>query len=246
MRLSIVLSFVVVLGACSPGFQPRQFSTPESLMVESERYFRLGKCTDAILGFSFVTGQLPVRDFTAIRARFLLAECLFSQGQFLEAARQFRRVADEAPNHPLAPRALLRTADSQRQLWSKAELDPTFGQAAVVTYQEVMGRFPRTSVSRRAGMRVQALTEQFAEKEYKNGLYYLRFNAYDSAILYFKSVVTEYGRTRYAPLALVQLVAIYQELGYEEEETETCQTLRRFYADTEGVDRYCSTESQAP
>lgn len=212
----------------------------------SEERFRRGDCGDAARGFRQVTTQLPVRDSLGVRARFLLAECHFAMSEFLEAARQFRRVANEAPTHPLAQRALLRAGDSQARLWTLPELDPTYGEAAKVTYQEVIARYPRTAVSNRASVKLAVLAERFAEKEYKNGNYYFRLGATFSAILYYKAVISDYGATSYAPLALVKLVEAYIRLDYKEERRETCSNLRRFYPDAPRLDEVCPAEGGMP
>ena len=244
MRLAFLFSgLVVAVAGCGQKFRPMDYPSPEMLLSVSEDLYRRGKCGNAQVGFRQVTASLPLRDSVAVRARFLLAECLFAQADYLEAARQFRRVADEATNHPLAPRALLRAGDSQTELWKRPELDPTYGQAATGTYQEVIARYPRSEISRRAGLKLASLGELFAEKEYKNGTYYLRFGAYDSAILYFKAVVADYGASVYAPLALVKLVEIYHRVDYVEEARETCANLRRFYPDALGLDDVCQVES---
>lgn len=245
-RVMLLAGGCLVALGCSGGFRPGQYATPQELFDVSQEMYRGGNCSDAELGFRRVTSQLPVRDSLAVRARFLMAECQFAQSMYLEAARQFRRVADEAPNHVLAPRALLRSGDSQLQLWTRAELDPTYGDAALVTYQEVMARYPRSEVSGRAALKLAALGERFAEKDYKNGMYYFRFGAYLSAILYFKAVVTDHGATSYAGLALIKLVQSYERLGFAEEERETCDNLRRFYPTTEHLDEVCPSGSAMP
>lgn len=175
-----------------------------------------------------------------------MAECHLAKLEFLEAARQFRRVANEAPTHPLARRALLRAGDSQAGLWTQPELDATYGEAAKVTYQEVIARYPRTPVSNRASLKLAALAERFAEKEFKNGNHYFRLHAIFSAILYYKVVVGDYGATSYAPRALIKLVEAYIRLEYEEEKRETCSNLRRFYPDTPRLDDVCPAEGGMP
>ncbi len=245
-RLLIFSCSVLVVAGCAKGFQPRNYTSPQVLLEASENLYRRGKCGDAALGFQYLTQQLPVRDTTAVRARFLLAECHFSKGEFLEAARQFRRVANEAPGHPLARRALLRSGDAQVQLWTHPELDPTYGEAARVTYREVAARYPRTLVANRANLKLAGLAERFAEKEYKVGDYYFRLKANSSAILYYKTVVSDFGSTSYAPLALVRLVEAYIRLSYQEEKIETCENLRRFYPDVPRLDEVCPVEGGLP
>jgi len=241
-RLTCICSLV----GCSGGFRPSQYSSPQELFTVSEERFRRGDCGGAARGFSRVTTQLPVRDSLGMRARFLLAECHIAKSEFREAASQFRRVANEAPTHPLAQHALLRAGDSQVRLWKQAELDPTYGEAAKVTYFEVIARYPRTVVSNRASHKLVALAERFAEKAYKNGNHYFRLKATLSAILYYKAVVRDYGVTSYAPLALVKLVDAYILLDYKEERRETCLNLHRFYPDAPRLDEVCPAEGGMP
>jgi outer membrane protein assembly factor BamD len=163
------------------------------------------------------------------QARFFLGEARFAMGNHLEAAREFRRVSDETPNDPLAPEALLRVGDVYTDLWRRPELDPSYGQTALATYQELLNRYANTSAAKRAQMRINELEEKFAYKEYRAALYYFKLKAYDSAILYLKDVVATYPRASVAPDALLKLVEAYQRLGYKEDVNETCGYLRRFH-----------------
>jgi outer membrane protein assembly factor BamD len=103
----------------------------------------------------------------------------------------------------------------------------------------VLNRFPGTPAATLATARAQELQDQFAQKDYKAGMYYVRMKAYDSAILYFRDVVATYPRSTAAPLALIQLVKAYRSLGYLEDVQETCGYIRRFHAGTAGVVEVC-------
>ena len=133
------------------------------------------------------------------------------------------------PNDPLAAEALLRVGDAYADLWRRPELDPSYGQTALATYQELLNRYPGTTAAKRAQARIDDLQEHFAYKEYKAALYYFRLKAYDSAILYLKDLVATYPRSAIAPDALIQLVQAYRTLGYKEDVQETCGYIRRFH-----------------
>jgi outer membrane protein assembly factor BamD len=238
-RPFLVLLVVVAAAGCSNRFRPELFTGPQALMDESLERFRRGDFENAGLGFRRLTLVLPARDSLAIRARFLLAECQFAQQDYLEAARQFRRVLDEAPGNPLGPNALLRAGDAQSELWKRPELDPTYGEAALSTYRELVARFPGTTAAQRATLRLDRLAELFAEKEFKNGEFYERLKAFDSAILYYKNVVASYGQSEYAADALVNLVRIYSRLEYAEERQEICDYLRQFHPDERRAEKNC-------
>jgi outer membrane protein assembly factor BamD len=168
------------------------------------------------------------------------AEAQFALGNHLQAAREFRKVSDDTPNDPLAPEALLRTGDVYADLWRKPELDPSYGQTALATYQELLNRYPGTPAAKRAQQRIDELQERFAYKEYKAALYYIRLKAYDSAILYLKDLVATYPRSSVAPDALIRLVQAYRTLGYKEDVQETCGYIRRFHPKAPGVGKACS------
>src|SRR5205807_2637256 len=95
---------------------------------------------------------------------------------------------------------LLRAGDANLRLWRKPELDPSYGESALAIYQELAGRYPGTDAAARAQVHVQQLREWFAQKDYKNGLFYFRRRAFDSAIIYFKDVIANYqGTARVRP-----------------------------------------------
>ncbi|MGH7606024.1 MAG: outer membrane protein assembly factor BamD, partial [Gemmatimonadales bacterium] len=129
--------------------------------------------------------------------------------------------------------------DANLRLWRRPELDPTYGEIALATYQELAGRYPDSDAAARARPHVQRLQNQFADKTYKNGMFYLRRKAYDSAIIYFKEVIANFPDTPRVPDALLRLVETYRAIGYSQELTETCAHLRRFFPDTPGLRETC-------
>jgi outer membrane protein assembly factor BamD (BamD/ComL family) len=48
----------------------------------------------------------------------------------------------------------------------------------------------------------------FATKDYENGMQYMRRKAYDSAILYFRDIVTKYPNTARSRDALLELASV--------------------------------------
>jgi len=74
-------------------------------------------------------------------------------------------------------------------------------------------------------------------------MFYFRRRAYDSAIIYFKDVIATYPGTSRVPDALMRLVDSYRVIGYADELKETCAHLRRFFPQTEGLDKSCPADS---
>ena len=210
---------------------------------QAEYYVRHGRWSDAQKKLDRVLLEFQPGDPRIAQAHFFLGEAHYATGSHLEAAREFRKTSDDTPNDPLAADALLRVGDVYADLWRRPELDPSYGQTALATYQELVNRYPGTSAATRAQGRIADLQERFAYKEYSAALYYFKLKAYDSAILYLKDVVATYPRAAIAPEALVKLVQAYQKLGYKEDVQETCGYIRRFHPDAAKSHGVCPPDS---
>jgi len=246
-----MLALCAALGAIGCRRGTRTASAPPAVQPEVEleramRLFRRGDFRRAQVIFQRLTFEYTVTPEELAQARYYLAECHFQVGDYLQAASDFRKVADEFSTTTYAPVALLRAGDANLRLWRRPELDPTYGEAALAIYQELTGRFPESDGAARARPHVRRLENQFAEKTYKNGMFYLRRKAYDSAIIYFKDVIANYPNAQRAPDALLRLVDSYRAIGYTQEVQETCEHLRRFYPTATRLPVSCPAAASTP
>jgi outer membrane protein assembly factor BamD len=242
-RLVWILGLATLAAGCHHGPRVQTVTAPEmqldhALTLIHRGDFRRAQVVLQRLSFEFTPGQPE-----AVVARYYLAECFFQTGDRVQAAHDFRKIADEFPASEYAPLALLRAGDSNLRLWRRAELDPTYGETALSIYQELAGRYPDTDAAARARPHVKRLQNQFAEKTYKNGMFYFRRRAYDSAIIYFKDVIATYPDAALAPDALLRLVDSYRAIGYKEELQETCAHLYRFYPQATGLAKSCPADT---
>ena len=255
-RLFATILFAGALAACGGGARSSSASSPspagaegasaqevDALWNSAQDKVHRAKWGDALKELERVLLEFGPGDPRATKARYYLGEAHFALGSHLDAAREFRRVSDETPNDPLAPEALLRVGDVYADLWRRPELDPSYGQTALATYQELLNRYPGGSPAARAQQRIAELQERFAYKEYRAALYYYRLKAYDSAVLYLKDLVATYPRAAIAPEALVKLVQAYEKLGYREDVRETCGYLRRFHPNAPGSSTVCRPDT---
>lgn len=255
-RLILVLAALTLACGGGGGKTPRTAPAPvsqaslsaspaevNSLWQRAERAVRSGKWGDAIKLLERVLLELPPGDSRISQAHYWLGEAYYARGSHLEAVREFRKASDDSPNHPIAPEALLRVGDVYADLWRRPELDPTYGQTALATFQELINRYPGTNAAKRAQLRITELNERFAYKAYKAGLFYFRLKAYDSAILYFKDLIASYPKASVVPVALVKLVEAYRKLYYQEDVQETCDYIRRFHPKAPGANEVCPTNA---
>ena len=252
LRRGTVAVLVGAAGAAACGHRgagaPAPVLPARVVYERAVRQYRTGHCGDAKDGFQILTSQLAPTDTLVALAQYYEAECDFADGLYLESSHEFRRVADEHAGFRLAPDALLRAGDAEAALWTDPELDPEYGNDAMTTYRELLARFADSRAAERAKVKIAALTNQFAEKEVRNGIFYLRLKAYDSAILYFRGVVADYPQSGFASPALLKLVQIYRTLSYTQERQDTCDHLRRYYPQAAGLARQCpaADSSSAP
>ncbi len=237
-RTAILVALAGAAGACAR-FQPASFAEPQALFEASLREFRGGRYARAQAGFQRVLFELPARDTLLPPARFYLAETYFGMRDFVTAAREFRRAADDFPGDPIAPQSLLRSGDAYAALWRRIALDPSNGQTALATWQELVARWPESPAAQVAGVRMRALQDQFAQKDLETALFYFRRGAYESSILYLRGLIQQYPSSRLVPEAFVLLVRAYRAIDYREEQEETCAHLRQYYGTRADVRELC-------
>src|SRR3954452_21194062 len=171
---------LILLISCGGGSKRPPASSPaplsptpaalDSLWKKSEAAVRHGKWGDVTKLADRVLLEFQPGDPRIARAHYYLGESYYAQGRHLEAAREFRKASDETPNDPIAPEALLRVGDVYADLWRRPELDPTYGQTSLATYQELLNRYPNAATAKRAQLRVTELNERFAYKAYKSAV----------------------------------------------------------------------------
>lgn len=213
--------------------------TPATMLEQARNAVHRGDFDGALALFKKLAFDLQPNDPAQPEVHYYQAECQYQIGDYIEAAHAFRETADQFPASDYAPLALLGAGDANMHLWRRPELDPTYGQTALATYQELAARYPDSEAASRATLHVKKLRAQFAEKAYKNGMFYFRRGAYDSGIIYFKDVIATYWDTPRAKDALLRLADTYHAIGYVEDLQETCVRLRQYYAQEPEVKKVC-------
>src|SRR5437867_8137167 len=202
MRVAIgVVTLVVALrgvSACHHGARIAPVVQPNVQLDRAMDLFHHGDFRRAQAMLQRLTFDLEPGDPSLPQIRYYLAECSFQMGDYVQAASDFRKVSDEFSMTEYAPLALLRAGDANLRLWHRPELDPSYGEAALAIYQELAGRYPESPAAARAQLHVRQLRDGFADKAYRNGLFYFRRRAWDSGVIYFKHVIATYPESERA------------------------------------------------
>ncbi len=197
------------------------------------------KWEEAATTFDRVELELAPSDRRVLLGRLYLGELYVHSGSYLQGVREFRRLVDEFPADSLAPEALLGAANAYRALWRAPDLDPTYGITAQSVYAELLSRYPTAPAAEKAKVQVDGLNDWFARKAYKDATYYVKYKAYESAIMYLKALVVDYPRAPIVPTALSDLIQVYRKLGYAEDIKDKCAYMRRDWSATPQFAKAC-------
>ena len=239
MRRVLRVTWTLAAAACHHGPRVQPAPNPVAELARARDLLHHGDFAKALMALRRLSYELGPTQPELAEVQYDLAECAFQTGDRVQAAHDFRQLADQFPGSPYAPLGLLRAGDANLRLWRDPELDASYGESALAVYQELAGRYPGTDAATRAQLHVQQLREWFAEKAYKNGMFYFRRRAYDSAVIYYKDVVANYQGTTRVPDALMRLVEAYRAIGYADELKETCGALRKYYPRTARLNESC-------
>lgn len=165
-------------------------------------------------------------------ARLLIGEAYFNKKQYLTAASEFLRLAQDRPAGRLADLARYRACESYYELSPRPELDQEYTEQAITECRSVALLYPGSSYAGPAVQRGVELRDKIARKYYLNAVYYFRRRAYDSAIVYLDYLLETFRGAAVEPEALLKLYEAYTKLGYSDEADETRDRLLRDHPDS--------------
>ncbi|GAC1654415.1 MAG: hypothetical protein NVS4B3_18390 [Gemmatimonadaceae bacterium] len=236
---------LVSLAGCRPQWSPKLFATSEALYRASLREYQRKEWENAAKGFEKLTTDLPARDTLLPRAHFYLGMARYYNEEYLLAAQELTRLTESFPDDTLSAPALLQAGHAYAKLWRKPTLDAQYGQTALSTYQTLLALYPNSPLRAKATAEVARLQEWFARKDYDAGMFYLRRNAFDPAIIYFKDIVRLYPNTPHVRDAELRLVDAYRAIRYKDDAAEVCTALRQAYPGDPDVRARCAAPDTA-
>jgi outer membrane protein assembly factor BamD len=203
-----------------------------ALHALGQQEFDAGEYEDAIEALDRLLLVYP--DYPQIaEARFLLARAYQEDEQFLLASDEFLRFLERHAGHVLAAEAAVGVCRSYVALSPIPARDQTYTRQALNVCGDVAREYSTSAVAAEAATLAQEMRAKLAEKEYDNALQYFERGAYDSAILYWEMLLTEFGDTSWAPRALVGIHCSWLEIGYEDDAEDARLRLLNAYAESD-------------
>jgi outer membrane protein assembly factor BamD len=236
----VALLVAIAIVACSPAFNLTKFRGDDAaLFAATMREYQQRHWDNAVAGFERLTLELPARDTLLPVAHYYLGLAHGHRHEHLLAAQAYTRLTESFPEHQLADDALYGAARSYYRLWRKPVLDAQYGQTALATFRLYLAMYPNGDQRPAAERLLGDLEQRFATKDYLNGMFYRKRKYYDSAVIYLRSVVTNYPQTPRAKDAWLRLAEVYREIRYAADAADACNEARtRWPADAE-VRRIC-------
>lgn len=219
------------LSACGPKEPPLDQYDAPSLLARGMELYRAREFTDAIRYLDHFVLENPTHPRVE-EALFYLADSYFGKEEYVTAAGRFTRLAEDYPNGEWADDARFKVCESYRELSPEPTLDQQYTQAAIDHCRSLVVYHPESEHVPAASRIITAMENRLARKALLNGEFYMKRDAFDSAIIYYESVLEKWPTSDVAPEALREMIRAYERIGYDAEAAATRERLLRDYPDS--------------
>jgi outer membrane assembly lipoprotein YfiO len=225
-RAAAALLVTLFLPACAV-FRKEQPLTPEMAYVRGMQAYnakRWGRAAELIKRWADANAAGDPRMPQALLA---LGTSHVHTAEYLTASAELLRLVTEYPQAPEQQQARFGLCQAYHALSPKAQLDQQYTATAstyCASYAEYYGATPQADTARRW---VAEMSEKLAYKAYLTGMFYLRRQAVDAAVIYFNDAAANWPESRWAPAAVARVVEAYTRIGYRDEAEQARQRLLR-------------------
>ncbi len=184
----------------------------EGVESVADQAFREGDWREAELLYTELLFSFPGAADTDFYL-FRLAQAEAGQGMWVDADFQFRRVVSEFPRSAWADDAQLELA---RVGWRqhrdyRRDLTPVLG--ALEEVRTFLSRYPGSDLTPEALALEDSCLTHLARRSLFIGQFYARRSLYDSALLYYREAMDDYGGRGCRGEILVSLGELYERMG---------------------------------
>lgn len=167
-----------------------------------------------------------------VEARSYLAQAFFEDEQYVSAISEFTRIVQAYPDHESAGDAWMGLCRSYAAMSPHPQRDQQYTRQARTTCENVASDFRGTAVADSAMAVAGRMFDKLAARVYGEAQFYFQRDIYESAELGFLRLLELFPNTTSAPLALVRLIEIYDQWGWDEEREQYETQLLEDYPDS--------------
>ncbi|MCK9432949.1 MAG: tetratricopeptide repeat protein [Candidatus Omnitrophica bacterium] len=147
----------------------------------------------------------------APKAQYKLGLVLKGAMRYYEAEEEFNKVVTRYPDSEWASAAQYQIASCRASLSKGFAYDQGSVQEAKEKFEAFVKEHPDAVLSMEAEKNISQIMEKEAEASYNIAVFYEKQKAFDSAKIYYNSVINDYGQTSWAPKAAAQLQIMEQK-----------------------------------
>ncbi len=221
----MALAALVLTAGCA-GDEPEEYveRPVEELYNEAMDSLEATQYNQAAKLFDEVERQHPYSNW-ATKAQLMAAYSHYQRSQYDDAIVALDRFIQLHPSNRDTPYAYYLKGLCYYEQISDVTRDQKMTELALKNFEELNARFPDSTYSRDAKVKLDLTYDHLAGKTMEIGRYYLRQGQYLAAVNRFRTVIDQYGTTTHVPEALHRLTEAYLALGLLEDAKRTAAVL---------------------
>ena len=216
--ISVFALFVLIAALAGQGCSSaRRFDpTPEGEFQAAYHQYEKKKYPKAIEQLKQLIYKYPGSDLVE-QARYYLADSYFLNEDLLLAANEFELLNREFPQGRFADVSLFKAGLAYAEMSRRPERDQQETRKALETLQTLLSKYPNTSYADTTRTHIAQLKNKLAAKEMLIAEFYFERHFYDSAIIYLKSILSNYPESSVIPAVLYHLYQASLKMGYPDD-----------------------------
>ena len=187
---------------------------------------------DARANFRKIVERHPTSNF-APRARFLVGEAFYREGEFDKAIKEFDGFLSFFPRHEIADLVQYRLSMSYYDQMKPVEQDQGITVKAIDSFKKLVRDYPDSRYASDALAKIDVCRGRLAQKELWVATYYLNQGTASAARQRLEQVLKEYPRSLVIPETLFRLGEVYAIEGRAQDAQNTFRRLSDEYPFTE-------------
>jgi outer membrane protein assembly factor BamD len=232
-----LVSLLLLLSGCtalSDFFRQRPQALPpaQELYAEGESQLSKSRYEEARAAFRKVAERHPQSTY-APRARFLIGEAYYREGQFDKAIKEFESFMAFYPRHEIADLVQFRLSMSYYDQMKPVEQDQEITRKAMESFKVLVREYPESRYAADALAKIDICRGRLAQKELWVAAYYINQGNPSAGRQRLEKVIKEYPRTLVIPETLYRLGEVYSVEGRPEDSQKMFRQVADEYPYTE-------------
>lgn len=228
LRFIVMLPFFFFIAGCGPKEEKFEERSANDLYTRAENLLDAGENKKAATAFEEVIRQHPYSRW-AISAQIMAAYAFYKGQAFEDALANIDSFLQMHPGSEYVPYAYFLKGLCYYVQVSDVERDQTSTEQALITFSELLKRFPKSPYAKDARFKADLLKDYLAGKNMEVGRFYLSQKQYLAAMNRFQSTIKNYEGTTHIPEALYRLVETCLVLGIVQEAQRAAYMLGHNY-----------------